>query len=688
MSLESSSNSLKDDVLVEEDPQKWMKRAVQRLVRFCCQTTMHGMQFLVSENNPDPLRRLIWFTVVFAAWGAAFVLLQQAVLDWYNAVTQTSIQIPPNAFSLVTFPSLTVCSFNEIRRSITETVRDKDDSLWTNLLLHSYCGHERNYLSDSQIDRLLKNVLLLDKVVGQGLVYQKLKSQEPLTATSDHLLSNLSREEIELAKASPKAKAGWFFKTFAHKEPGETSILTATYQFQQKDGQMFTQFMPFFGTDSGRCVLIKPQLTFHKDLDHLPFDTMLRESLVHVTPGIVMGKKYGVQLVMDAEVFDYGYNPVGIQGFQLAIHHHRDKPIMRIHSVNISPGHVTDVVVKPLLTTTTKEARFRFAPNDRGCYFDEEFEFKSLSRREYRYSLTNCYFAAVVDQIILQCRCVPYFLPDMLGTEFEDLNGTKMLLETPCYGHGLSCMQGHMRHIGNYTSAYDRKNVHKQCLPQCNEQSYDISAHSVALPALDTFRNRTDLLCPLVSKLLNRTCKSSRKAGLNETYPLMCELLEMYSAGKLTIPACDNVQRNSPKAAFCKRDDLLRRRLPLRNTRNFLLKSERPEEEEHLLRLLYQYASENVAVSHVYFRSPFILKLERDQKIPTIWFVANLGGIIGLACGMSLVTWVEMFATLCETFYYWLRQMHRDYNHEAVEEQKQKDPDEYKKRLANSLNNL
>jgi len=34
--------------------------------------------------------------------------------------------------------------------------------------------------------------------------------------------------------------------------------------------------------------------------------------------------------------------------------------------------------------------------------------------------------------------------------------------------------------------------------------------------------------------------------------------------------------------------------------------------------------------------------IRRDQKIPVIWFVANVGGILGLCMGCSLVTIFEV----------------------------------------------
>lgn len=84
------------------------------------------------------------------------------------------------------------------------------------------------------------------------------------------------------------------------------------------------------------------------------------------------------------QVYDYGFSPHRGEGFKLAIHHHMDQPIMALSDVDISPGFVTQLSVTPTLTVTTDEARNRFTPDERVCYFDDEFRFKYLPAELYR----------------------------------------------------------------------------------------------------------------------------------------------------------------------------------------------------------------------------------------------------------------------------------------------------------------
>ena len=84
------------------------------------------------------------------------------------------------------------------------------------------------------------------------------------------------------------------------------------------------------------------------------------------------------------QTYDYGFSPQRGEGFKLAIHHHMDQPIMALSDVDISPGFVTQLSVTPTLTVTTSDARRRFKPEERKCYFDDEFRFKYLPNSIYR----------------------------------------------------------------------------------------------------------------------------------------------------------------------------------------------------------------------------------------------------------------------------------------------------------------
>ena len=71
-------------------------------------------------------------------------------------------------------------------------------------------------------------------------------------------------------------------------------------------------------------------------------------------------------------------------GFKLSVHHHLDQPIMSIKEIDISVGSESQVAVATTLTTTTPDARNRFNPEQRGCYFEGELFLKYLPKLFYR----------------------------------------------------------------------------------------------------------------------------------------------------------------------------------------------------------------------------------------------------------------------------------------------------------------
>ena len=81
------------------------------------------------------------------------------------------------------------------------------------------------------------------------------------------------------------------------------------------------------------------------------------------------------------------------EGFKVGIIPYRDIPLMFLHDVEVKPGSATSIVVHPQITRTSEAARerwqltaqralrdkfdvscCRFKPEDRGCYFQDEFE--------------------------------------------------------------------------------------------------------------------------------------------------------------------------------------------------------------------------------------------------------------------------------------------------------------------------
>ena len=82
--------------------------------------------------------------------------------------------------------------------------------------------------------------------------------------------------------------------------------------------------------------MLKPQLSFNQELDHLPYMSKMFGNYSHnwnIKKGTKVGKANGLSMWLDAETFDYTYHVNAGEGFKLAIMHHLDQPIMSIREL-------------------------------------------------------------------------------------------------------------------------------------------------------------------------------------------------------------------------------------------------------------------------------------------------------------------------------------------------------------------
>ena len=92
---------------------------------------------------------------------------------------------------------------------------------------------------------------------------------------------------------------------------------SAKFEGQTKSGEC-SDFNPYFGTDTGICAIIKPQLNFDPSLDHLPFWRKLFSKTKEVQRGSEVGKANGYDKVfqftpfpmhLHADLYISKYNP-------------------------------------------------------------------------------------------------------------------------------------------------------------------------------------------------------------------------------------------------------------------------------------------------------------------------------------------------------------------------------------------
>ena len=90
------------------------------------------------------------------------------------------------------------------------------------------------------------------------------------------------------------------------------------------------------------------------------------------------GLTNGIEMILDAEVYDYALSKSGMEGFTLSILHHLDIPIMKNIGINILPGQSNQFSTTVELMNTSRQVRDRFTPVESQCYFEGELWLKHL----------------------------------------------------------------------------------------------------------------------------------------------------------------------------------------------------------------------------------------------------------------------------------------------------------------------
>ena len=112
------------------------------------------------------------------------------------------------------------------------------------------------------------------------------------------------------------------------------------------------------------------------------------------------GAGNGIEMIVDLETFDNGDISVVGDGADIQVTDPRDNSLVQLRGVSVSPGTSVNVKIRPNLFSIT-EGALGFNYIDRKCIepsVDKDLNY--VDRQTGRYSLSNCLFAATLDEIM------------------------------------------------------------------------------------------------------------------------------------------------------------------------------------------------------------------------------------------------------------------------------------------------
>ena len=291
-----------------------------------------------------------------------------------------------------------------------------------------------------------------------------------------------------------------------------------------------------YPTDFGACCMLSP----HLDLE--PNGNFTPEMYHELEADALNGKTNGLDILLDAEQFNYaGHDSVGT-GFKIALHHHLDIPMMEFSSQLIPTGSNTQINLKPTISYLTKDAISRFPANERGCYADGEVNLTYLTKEQgFRYEMNNCLIDQGIREIIWECRCLPFFFYEGLEAYLPFIG--------PCSGINLYCANRKLQSLGLESSNTKESdiivpetlespfmmgnvtnNITKpdpiKCVASCKLQENDSQMSFVPYPQIGNFFYQKEF-CDVASHIWQETCqKADRAYFMSRDQPLLCPILQ------------------------------------------------------------------------------------------------------------------------------------------------------------------
>ena len=291
-----------------------------------------------------------------------------------------------------------------------------------------------------------------------------------------------------------------------------------------------------YPTDFGSCCYLVPHLDLRPNSE---FENMTIKELYHdLKADTLNGETNGVDVVIDAEQFNYAYHHSNSAGFKIAMHHHLDKPMIQFSSQLIFPGSETQINLKPIISETTDAAISLFDPVERKCYADGEANLTYLKYDDgFRYEMNNCLIDQGIKDIIWNCRCMPSF--GYVGADY--------LAYIPmCSGEKLLCANTRMKSIGMKKVQFDNNiivsealenpdmigNISKpdsiECMPGCTVQENRNQMSFAPYPQRGNFFYQKTF-CKVASHIWQKTCQNeNREYFMRKEQLNLCPILKSF----------------------------------------------------------------------------------------------------------------------------------------------------------------
>ena len=314
------------------------------------------------------------------------------------------------------------------------------------------------------------------------------------------------------------------------------------------------------------------------------------------------GQNKGLMLVLDAHTDKVSSGSVSdnFKGFVTVVDDPDNYPLTETNGLLVRPGRENHVAISALEIVGSEAIRSIDA-EDRDCYFSDEHP---LEEHE-KYSQSNCVLECTIRYVRKKMReenettdCTPWFYP-VSDTDISQ----------PC--DPWATVEFH-----NLMASVPDEECSK-CLPDCTKTIYEATVSAAPFRQCDHTNLGTSQLCDLEDVDMNP--------------PIWQQLVQNeYLSAKGEVPdfASPSESRMS-------------------NTRQYVTSEEQKAslvlQANNLKNPEYDAYTDDIAIVNFYFDKSTVMLYKRDERMTTIDYISQMGGLLGLGIGCSFISIIELF---------------------------------------------
>ncbi|XP_076685836.1 sodium channel protein Nach [Andrena cerasifolii] len=414
---------------------KGFLQSLKRTFRDYCENTgLHGFRYIVTGKTS--FDRTIWFAICASSVAFCVILMLRFWTYFSNNPTVTIIDTS-NPISGLQFPGITICNNNKVYKAHADVIAQK-------LLMNGFDINMSNKLFSSLMKLIRPDKIEIDNATASSAL-------DTLGYTVEKLMFELMHPcSLLLARCAWLGQIYDCDKIFKTVKSNEGFCCGFNYHFEFSNDY-----------DNENSGLMNLTATAENFQVYNPSESLPGVGKILHVPGT--GRDIGLSVALNIDAENYKSSVRQFVGATVLVHDPIDYPDVGAQSSTVVPGHVMAMTLAG--TKIKSSGDIRSVPlRKRMCLFDGE------APGERVYSYQTCISECIQQTTYGPCECLPFFYPN----EHPDVR--------TCYLTDVDCILAHRRNLSQVQVSHIND---CNCLPQCNDKSYEVTAESIRIDDIE-----------------------------------------------------------------------------------------------------------------------------------------------------------------------------------------------------------